>query len=270
MDYKLPKLPKRNENSNKGTFGKVLNIAGSKYMPGAAYLSSVSALKVGAGYVELVSDDSVLNSVSAKSAEIVLAPIEKLAELIGDATVIEIGCGLSTDKRELFENVVNARVNQPLVIDADGLNILSNINCTFDNNVILTPHPKEASRLLGCGLDDILKNPENSAMEITNRYNCITVLKLHKTVITSPDGRIYFNNSGNSALAKAGSGDILCGMIAGLLSQKMEAFEAAVLGAYLHGKAGELASDDLSEYSVLASDLLNYIPIAIKSFTQNN
>ena len=270
MDYKLPKLPYREENSNKGTFGKVLNIAGSKFMPGAAYLSSVSALKIGAGYVELVSDESVLNSVSAKSAEIVLAPIEKLTELIADATVIEIGCGLSTEKQDLFKKVLEKRTVQPMVIDADGLNILAKINYTFDKNVILTPHPKEAARLLNCTTENILNNPEQSATEISKKFNCITVLKTHQTKVTSPDGRIYTNSTGNSALAKAGSGDILCGMIAGLLAQKMEAFDAAALGVYLHGKAGELASEDLSEYSVLASDLLNYIPKAIKNFTQNN
>ena len=270
MDYKLPKLPIREQNSNKGTFGKILNIAGSKYMPGAAYLSSVSALKIGAGYVELISDENVLNSVAAKSAEIVLAPEEKLSELIPQATVIEIGCGLSPDNEDIFNKTLELRTNQPMIIDADGLNILSKMNYKFDENVILTPHPKEASRLLGCTLEDVLKNIEISAKKISEKYNCITVLKTHKTVAVSPKGEVYQNNTGCSALAKAGSGDVLCGMIAGLLVQKMSPFEAAILGVYLHGLTGEIAAKELSEYSPLASDLINYIPYAIKHFIRNN
>lgn len=269
MDYKLPKLPYREENSNKGTFGKILNIAGSKYMPGAAYLSSISALKTGAGYVELVSDDCVLETVSKLAPEIVLAPYKKLTELINDATVIEIGCGLSTEKQEIFDKVIDERKNQPLVIDADGLNILAKMNYTFDKNVILTPHPKEASRLLNCSTEKILNNPEQSAIEISKKYNCITVLKTHRTKIASPDGEFYTNNTGSSALAKAGTGDVLTGMISGLLAQKMSVLEAAILGVYLHGLAGELATKDLSEYSVLASDVVNYIPFAIKLYAGN-
>lgn len=264
MGYNLPKLPLRPENSNKGTFGKVLNIAGSKYMPGAAYLSSVSALKVGAGYVQLVSCENVLNAVSHLAPEIVLAPEENFSELINQVNVISIGCGLSTDKKDLFDEVIKLRTNQPLVIDADGLNILSQREYEFDKNVILTPHPKEAARLLNCTLDTVLGNLEKSAKDISLKYNCIAVLKTHNTIVT--DGKlVYKNTSGCSALAKAGTGDVLCGMISGFLAQKMQPFDAAVLAVFLHGLAGKLAAKDLSEYSVLASDLLKYIPFAMKT-----
>lgn len=264
MDYKLPKMPERPKNSNKGTFGKVLNIAGSDYMRGAGYLSSISALKIGAGYVEILSSEKVLDTVSKFAPEIVLVPISKLDEVINDATVISIGCGLSTgeDAVKLFQKTLDLRKKQPIIIDADGLNILSKMEFDFDKNAVLTPHPKEASRLLGCSLDEVLNNIEQSALKISEKYNCITVLKTHQTVITDGE-KFYQNKTGNSALAKAGSGDVLCGMITGLVAQGADLFDASALGVYLHGLTGELASKDLTEFGVLASDLVNNIPKAI-------
>ena len=262
MDFKLPK---REQNSNKGTFGKVLNLSGSEYMPGAAYLSSVATLRSGAGYVELVSCERTLTTISTLAPEIVLVPYSKLLELIKEATVLLVGCGLSTtdEAKQNFSSIINHRNNLPTVIDDDGLNILSTLNIKLDKNVILTPHPKEASRLLGCSLDDILIDTKTSAKKISEKYNCIAVLKTYKTIVT--DGEIiYKNTTGCSALAKAGSGDVLAGIIAGLLAQKVSPFEAASLGVYLHGLTGELAAKDLSEYGVLATDLLRYIPVAIK------
>lgn len=255
MDFKLPT---RNENSNKGTFGKVLNISGSKYMWGAALLSSLSALKIGAGYVVLASDEEVLNRINVP--EIVLAPLSKISEL--DASVLLIGCGLSTSRKEIFETAISRNI--PKVIDADGLNMLAQMNLKLDNNTILTPHPKEASRLLGCSLDKVLDNLEQSARKICEKYNCITVLKSHRTIVTDGE-KIYYNTTGNSALAKAGSGDVLAGMIAGLLAQGSTPYEASCLGVYLHGLAGDLAKNDLTAYGVLASDTIRYIPYAIKN-----
>ena len=275
MDYNLPHMPYRPKESNKGTFGKVLNVSGSDYMPGAAYLSSVAALKIGAGLTILSSSEKVLRTVSNIAPEIVLNPIENITEILNTVQVVLIGCGLSTSEnaKNAFNNIVNKLdKSTPLILDADGLNILAQ-NHVFPerdiNSTILTPHPKEASRLLKCDINDVLKNIDKSSMHISEKYNCITVLKTHKTVITTPDGKIYHNNSGCSALAKAGSGDVLAGMIAGLIAQNMDLFNASVLGVYLHGLAGELAAKDLSEYGVLASDTLKYIPFAIKKYLAN-
>ena len=264
MEYSLPKLPERPQNSNKGTFGKILNIAGSEYMRGAAYLSSVAALKVGAGYVELASCDKVLDTVSCLAPEIVLVPLSNLS--LNNVTVVSIGCGLSMTSQavNIFDKTLSLIKDQPLVIDADGLNILSQKNYKFNNNTVLTPHPKEASRLLNCSLEDILNNLEDAAKKISKKYNCITVLKNHQTIITD-NQNMYVNKTGSCALAKAGSGDVLCGMISGLIAQGMKPFDAAVLGVHMHGMAGDLAAKDLSEYGVLASDLLNYIPILLRS-----
>lgn len=269
MDYnKLPKLPERSENSNKGTFGKILNVSGSEYMTGAAYLSSVSALKIGAGYVELASHDNALKVTASLAPEIVLAPTDKIPEIIKNSTVLLIGCGLSTtnEAKNLFKNTISLAKNLPTVIDADGLNILSKNDIELPTNTILTPHPKEASRLLHCSLDEILSDMEKSAKKISEKYNCVTVLKSHKTIVTSKEGEIYYNHTGNSALAKAGSGDVLAGMIAGLLAQNMQIFEASILGVYLHGLSGDLAKNDLTAYGVLATDTIRYIPYAIKNY----
>ena len=263
MAYKLPMLPIRSEDSNKGTFGKILNISGSKYMSGAAYLSSVAALRVGAGYVELASDERVLDAVSTLAPEVVLSPLSKIQE--ADHTVLLIGCGLSTNEtaKEIFNSVIPSMT--PAVVDADGLNILSEKNIELNKKIILTPHPKEASRLLNCTLDEVLIDMESAAKRICEKYNCITVLKSHRTIVT--DGNeFYHNNTGNSALAKAGSGDVLAGMIAGFLAQNMTPFDSAALGVYLHGLAGDLAKNDLTAYSVLATDTIRYISYAIKNY----
>ncbi len=264
-------LPKRPENSHKGTFGHVLNIAGSSFFTGAAYFSSIAPLKAGCGLVTLASAETVLKTVSALSPDIILIPLNKIKkETIGNFQAISIGCGLSTEKStvKLFKKVIKLLKNTqiPLVIDADGLNILSKLK-TFDlaPNSILTPHPKEMSRLMNTSAEDILSEPEFWIKKCCEKYNCTTVLKLHKTIVSDNKGNIYINNTGNSALAHGGSGDVLCGMISGFLAQGLNIFDASCLAVYLHGISAEIAREELTEYSTLASDLLKYIPKAIKS-----
>jgi len=271
MDFNLPT---RTENSNKSTYGRVLNIAGSDYMPGAAYLSSVSALKIGCGYCFLCSTDRVINAVAAQTQNIVFLPRKEVLKQLPFADIIEIGCGLSTDSdaRKIFEKVLNAQCikDKKILIDADGINLLSNYfdkYCKQDfKNVILTPHPKEAARLLKTSVENILSDIEISAKKITEKYNCITVLKTHKTVVCSPDGRFYTNTTGNNSMAKAGSGDVLAGMISGLIAQGADLFEGACLGVCLHGLCGDLAKEKLTEYSVMAEDLISFIPNAISLY----
>ena len=270
MDYKLPT---RIEKSNKASYGRVLNIAGSDYMPGAALLSSISALKIGCGYCFLCSTERVINAVAAQSQNIVFIPVSKINEHINSADAIEIGCGLSQDDKavETFKNfITNVNISKKIVFDADALNIISKfpdliISKRF-KNIVFTPHPKEAARLLRVSIEEILSDTVDSAKEICSKYNCITVLKTHKTYIYSPDGREYTNTTGNNAMAKAGSGDVLTGMIAGLVAQGMDLFEASALGVYLHGLCGDLAKEKLTEYSVMAEDLISFIPNAIKYY----
>lgn len=275
-------LPQRPENSHKGTFGHVLNVAGSGFYTGAAYFSSISALKVGCGRVTLASSETCCRAVSALSPDIILKPLKETKEKtihpqsvreiekkLDKSSVVSVGCGLSMNSetmkflKELIK-ILN-KYTIPVIFDADGLSIIGKLMISkLPQNTILTPHPKELSDLMGVRVDDILKQPEFWIKECCEKYNCTTVLKLHKTIVADSKGNFYVNNTGNSALSHGGSGDILCGMISGFLSQGLSCFEASVLSVYLHGRAAEIASEELTEYSTLSSDLLNYIPKAIK------
>lgn len=262
------KLPIREQNSNKGTFGKVLNVAGSRNYIGAGYLSSLAVLKSGAGYVALASEKNIIKSVSALLPEAVFLSRFEALKNINKYDVLLIGCGLGQGflSKYKFKNFINKwrRSDKPAIIDADGLNILAKTNLSLPKNCIITPHPAEASRLLKIEVNEVVSNPEIYATKLSQKYNCVTVLKTHRTIICNSNGEIYINEHGNSALAKAGTGDILAGIISGLLAQKMEPFEAAKLGVYLHSRAGELASQELTEYSVLASELIEYLPKTMK------
>ncbi len=266
MEFKLPPRP---ENSHKGTFGKVLNVSGSKFMPGAALISSMAALKSGCGYVFLATDETVINCGSWQTSAIVFARTASIAEHLKNSQALLIGCGLGTELKsvEIFKRTLDCKAEIPTVIDADGLNILSQYDADWlPQRLILTPHPLEASRLLGgVEVEKILNDTVHYAGEISQKYNCVTVLKTHKTVVTSPDGEVYINNTGNSGMAKAGSGDVLAGMITSFLAQGMEDFEAACLGVYTHGLAGDFACDELTEYCMLPTDLINHIPQAFKT-----
>lgn len=266
MDFKLPV---REQNSHKGTFGKVLNIAGSKYMPGAALLSSLAALKSGCGYCFLAAEESVIQAVAAQTQNIVFVPVKDIKKHLKTSDVISIGCGLTTswNAKRIFKTVIEHAADKPTIIDADGLNILSNIKTKLPENLIITPHPIEAARLLNTTSSNVLSDLETCAKKLSQKYKCVTVLKSHNTIVCSPNCEIYINNTGNSSLAKAGSGDVLTGMIAGLTAQKMNLYVAAKTAVYLHGLCGEAASKKLTEYCVLAHDLINFIP---EVFSQNN
>jgi NAD(P)H-hydrate epimerase len=255
-------LPKRCQQSNKGTFGTVLNVSGSLEYSGAALLSSVAALKLGAGKVILCSTDNTLSAASYYAPELVLKKRKDIC--FENISSIILGCGLSLDNESIniFKKTIANEI--PKVIDADGLNILSSGSYVLNSNSILTPHPKEMARLMNISVDEVLKNPNTIAKECLDKYQAsVVVLKMHETIVVDKDNE-YINKTGNSALAKAGSGDVLAGIIGGLLAQGCTCYDASRLGVYIHGLSGEIASKEMSEYSVLASDLLNYIGYAIK------
>lgn len=268
-------LPERHDNSNKSSFGKVLNIAGSFAYSGSAFLSSKSALKVGAGYVTLACPNEIIQRIAPVLPEVTYLPLEsdKNGAISGDNQiedlynydVVSVGCGLSTGigVQSFVLNLlpkINSR--QRLLIDADGINILGMHKGEFSvKNAVITPHPKELSRLLNVSVAEIVDNREKYARITSQTFECITVLKGHKTIVTNGE-KIFVNTTGNSALAKAGTGDVLSGIISGFLAQKMSPLDASILGVYLHGLAGDIASDDYSQYSVLASDVIDYLPFA--------
>ena len=275
-------LPERPQNSNKGTYGKVLNISGCYNYQGAAYLSSITPLKVGAGLVTLASIEAVINNIAANMpcvtfyqlrdfqrkyiASDAFSELKKIIELY---TVYSIGPGLSTEPAlysfvDDFIKYANTKENK-IVIDADALNIISKLDINkLPPNSIITPHPMELSRLINISVEEIQANRIESAQKASEKYGCTTILKGNKTVICTQDLKIYTNTTGNSSMAKAGSGDVLTGILSGLLAQGLSPKKAALLGVYLHGLSGDIAKQDLTEYSVLASDLIQYIPKAIK------
>lgn len=275
--YAFGRLPKRPEESNKATFGRVLNIAGSTRYIGAAFLSSISSLKVGAGYITLACPKEIIPIIVQMSPELtflglnttidgVISSNNQIDDLY-NYNVISVGCGITTsdETRKFIFNILNSlNKTQKVVIDADGINVLANHKGEISlKNTIITPHPKELSRLLNVTVEEINENREKYARITSQTFECITVLKGHNSIVTNGD-KIFINKSGSSALAKAGTGDVLTGIISGLLAQKLSPLDAAILGTYLHGLSGDIASNDLTKYSVMATDVIKYLPLALK------
>ncbi len=265
-------LPKRDENSNKGSCGRVLIIGGSSCMAGAPYFSAKAAYRTGAGLVEIFTHEDNRVILQTLVPEAVLSvwnediDFERLENSISKADVIAIGMGLSTSKEALeVLRFTISKNNCPLVIDADALNLIAKHQDLFDllirQAVIITPHPLEMSRLSGLEVGHITKNIPSIAQDFSDVNNVICVLKDHNTAVAAPrSDMIYINQSGNSGMSTAGAGDVLDGIIAGLLAQGTEPYTAATLGVYIHGIAGNIASQKLSEYSVMASDIIDALP----------
>ncbi|MEW5821312.1 MAG: NAD(P)H-hydrate dehydratase [Cyanobacteriota bacterium] len=275
--YVFDLLPWRPDDSNKGTYGKVLTIAGSSTMIGAGLLTSYSALKIGAGLSTLASPKSLIPYYATAYPEITFLPLEEtihkaisasavvnLSERLEDFQVIVLGPGLGVDSdtRNFVDSILKKIIdkNIPVVVDADALNCIADINnLKLYGNAVITPHPKELSRLLKVEMSDILDDKMKYLEMASQKYNTNVVLKGAKTLITSGE-KVYINTTGNSALATGGTGDVLSGIIAGLIAQGLNLFDASVCGVYLHGLAGEMASEELTEYSVVASDVIKYLP----------
>lgn len=260
-------LPKRPIDANKGTFGKVLVIAGSENYPGAAYLSCAGCYRVGAGLVTLATIPSVKIIVSKKLPEVTFLTFAEVFKKIKDYDVLLLGPGLGqTDNvEELIERLLEGELPKS-VIDGDGLNVLSKMNNWWDKlntDVILTPHPKEMSRLTHKSVDEIQKNREHVAKTFAKKWNQVVVLKGANTVVASPAGEVKISPFANPALATAGVGDVLAGVIAGFLAQGLKPFDAACLGVYIHGLAGESLREKFGDRGGLASDLLTFLPKAI-------
>ena len=280
-------LPKRVQNSHKGTYGHVLNIAGSTQFTGAAYLSSIASLRVGAGYTMLASCSDVISTISSMCPDITFLDLGqsnygaipkdslKYISAIANYDVVSIGCGLNLigGVKDFILNFIkkNCKSYTPIIIDADAINTLSETNnFSFPLNSVITPHPLELSRLLGVDVQEIQQNRAKWAWEASREFDCIVLLKGHESVIAIPNGKIFINHTGNSALAKAGSGDVLTGMIAGFCAQGLSLESAVCTAVYMHGLTSEIASKVMSEYCVLASDLIKYIPYAFKSILNPN
>lgn len=280
-EKELDWIPARRADGNKGTFGKVLVVAGSKNMSGAAYFSAKSALMTGAGMVKIFTDESNRIILQQLFPEAMLTTYgkeddadtirEKLyaAENWSDIVVVGPGLGISDISLLILETLIKTKTSHPLVIDADGLNLLAKHKEFLEDCIrpyILTPHMGEMERLSGISIPQ-LKTDTRKCMSLFYKQLpnvckvCpVIVLKDARTMIMTGEGCFYLNLSGNSGMATAGSGDALTGMIAGLLAQGMKPERAAPLGVWLHGKAGDEAKKNKGERSMTASDLIEAIP----------
>ena len=267
-------MPKRKERSSKGDFGRILCVCGSIGMAGAAYLCAKAAYRTGAGLVEILTPEENRIVLQTSLPEAIITPYtadngaELLLASMQKATCIAAGCGLSVTPESrkllsvLLHNVDTAKT--PLILDADALNLISK-NPSFLKYIkgaIITPHALEFSRLSGNSTEDILTSPADLAYEYAKKNSLICVLKDHNTVISDGSKRIYINNTGNNGMSTAGSGDVLAGILAGLVAQSKNAsLDIAALGVYIHGLCGDIAARRLSQYSVIASDIIDALPI---------
>ncbi len=264
------KLPERKGNSHKGTFGKVLVIAGSAKISGAAYLASAAAYRMGAGLVKIYTPEENKLAMQMLLPEALLECyqakkplVRQLKECMEWADVIVIGPGMGTERiAEKILKYVVKKSSVPVVVDADGINLLAkNKGFLIEPHapLVLTPHILEMARLTGKEKEVILRNPIGEAVNFTEDYPVTLVLKDARTVVAKEKELRYLNTSGNSGMATGGSGDVLAGMIGGLLAQGMDVYEASKLGVYLHGCAGDAAAVKKSTYSMTATDILDGI-----------
>lgn len=281
-------LPKRPLSANKGTFGRVLVVAGSINYIGAAYLACSSAMRVGAGRVTLAIASSLQPILASKLTEVTYLPLPETspgnvsteaANLIHQELkqydVLLIGCGLGQTPPAIrfIKSILLGRkkVLLPLVLDADALNTLAKVRNWWQklpDDAILTPHPGEMARLIGASVEEVLSDRINLTRKIAHEWHKTVILKGAYTVVATSEGKCYISPFANPGLASAGTGDVLSGIIAGLIAQGLSVSEAAAGGVYLHGKAGDQVRDRLGDTGMVATDLLPELPLAIKRLKQ--
>jgi NAD(P)H-hydrate epimerase len=271
-----PTIKKRRKNDHKGSFGKGLSVCGSYGMPGASVIAAKSALRCGIGILKMacVKENYNISAISVPEAVLVpcdtkdgkysLEQFETLKEHLNSSNALLIGCGIGVSKelRELIEKLI-LESNVPMIIDADGINCLCHcidIIKQAKAPIILTPHPAEMSRLCGKSIGEIESSRIDTAKEFANRYGVYLILKGANTVIATPDGEAFVNLTGNPGMAKAGSGDMLSGIILALLAQGYEITEGIKAAVWLHSTVGDMAAEKLSETAMLPTDMINLLP----------
>ena len=271
-------LPRRPD-VHKGDFGHIFILAGSARFSGAAVLSGEAAIRSGAGLVTLGIPKS-LNSaiIKIKPKEVMTLPLpetsdgslssagyKKIKDFVKNADVLVVGPGLTQNKstQGLTRKVIS-KIDKPVVIDADGLNALVGHLDLVGFARILTPHPGEMARLLGFSIKKVQDNRIYITRKFAKDYKVTLVLKGHDTIVADFNGNLYINKTGNPGMATAGSGDVLTGMIAAFLAQGLKAFDASKYAVYLHGLAGDLAAKEKTQLGMIASDIIDKIPEAVK------
>ena len=266
----------RAQESHKGSYGHLLEVAGSRRYRGAASLAAEGALRTGAGIVTLASVEPVLAAVAARLPECCLLPCreseeggihageaDNLSQALQKATVLLMGPGMGNTAHT--QNLVRRLVGEArgtVVLDADGLNAAAALMAAGEplprpvGSLILTPHLGEMSRLTGLTMADIAADPAGTATRFAAKWGCTLVLKGHRTLIAAPDGRLWQNTTGNAGLSRGGSGDVLAGMVSGLAACGLPAPEAAACAVWLHGAAADRTAKRLGQYGMLPHDIL--------------
>ncbi len=275
-------LPRRAPDSHKGDFGKLFVLAGSEGYTGAAAMTAEAGLRSGTGLVILGCPSGLNDIFEQKLTEVMTRPLPQVRkrrclalrglgevrEMVkwADAVAVGPGIGIYHETRDLIFRLIS-KLDKPAVFDADALNILAkNMDYLKDHTapLVISPHPGEMSRLTGKTIDQIEKNRIDIALEFADEFNLVCILKGAPSVIAAPSGQAWINPTGNEGMATAGSGDVLTGLIGGFLAQGMIDIDAAVLGCYVHGKAGDLASESLGSRGMIAGDILHMVPEALR------
>jgi ADP-dependent NAD(P)H-hydrate dehydratase / NAD(P)H-hydrate epimerase len=277
-----PLIGPRPAESNKGNYGHVLVVGGSLGKAGAAAMAGMAALRSGAGLSTVATPKSALGTVAGFHPELMTEPLpetdagaisvgalDRIAELAKGKSVLAIGPGISRDPQaaELVRALV-ARLEVPMVVDADGLNAFEGRANELNGKgrtLVITPHPGEMARLAGCTIAEVQKDRLGTARKFAREHEVIVVLKGHRTLVVQPDGEAWVNTTGNPGMATGGTGDILTGMVAGMIAQHQKDIARAVLAAvHLHGLSGDVMRESVGEHSLVATDLLKGLPGAFR------
>ena len=272
-------LPKRDIDGNKGTFGKVLLICGSRNMVGCCVLATEGTLRSGAGLVTLAFPDVLYNSLTSRLTENLFLPLTSddrgfvdytavptILEAAEKADVVMVGCGLGTGfAPSLITTSLIENCSKPLILDADSINCLSlcpQYLKKAKSPILLTPHPGEMARLTAKSIEEVESNRLEITADFCKEYNVNVLLKGHETIICNSEAdTVYINKTGNTGLSKGGAGDLLSGIIAGLTPAfKGDLFKSAVLGAFVHGLSADMLKSEFSEYSMLPTDCAKALP----------
>ncbi len=277
---RFKKFLQRKKTAHKGDFGKIFIVAGSRGMSGAARLTAMAALRSGAGLVTLGVPDSIYSIVARQDPEVMVMPFNstsagsldlnsfvKISAVLKSQSVLALGPGLSrnTSTVKLIHKLI-LKSQIPTVLDADALNAIAGypeILLQAQTPLFLTPHEKEFERVFGvCCLNDLAR--KTAAREMAEKFGVYVILKGHRTVVAAPDGKLFVNQTGNPGMATAGCGDVLTGVLAGLLGRGKNYFETACLAVTAHGIAGDLAAKKMGQTSLIARDILEFLPVAFK------
>ena len=270
----------RQQDTHKGNFGHVLVLAGSTGKAGAAGLTALGALRAGCGLCTLALPETCQKAFELHPMEVMTVPLpetqsgtlsmkakEPILKLLEGKSVVAMGPGLTTESETVkLIGEILPFIKCPLILDADAINALEKHVDWLDDikSVVLTPHPKEMSRLTGLSTQEIQKNRISAAIEFAQKKSVILVLKGAPSLIATPDGNVYINPTGNPGMATGGSGDVLTGIIAGLVAQNISPKNASMAGAYIHGYSGDIFSENQTQTSLIAGDLLRNLPNALK------